>query len=139
MKVATQLKQIVERRAARSLFAGRGSKTQPLSLLEAVYFDRTDRAKAIIEVDPEQVSQQDPFAGLTPLHVAIFRQNVDIVRALVAHPRTDPSLADGFGRRAIDMCVYTSNDAIFRLVAERMYAPAHFALTTDARLVRPLR
>lgn len=121
MKVAHQFKQIADRRAARSLFEGRGARTQPLSLLQAVYFDRTERAKAIIEADPEQINQQDPFTGLSPLHVAIFRQNAEIVRALICHPRTDPSLADGFGRRAIDMCVYTRSEEMFLIVVGRTH------------------
>ena len=118
MKVAHQFKQIADRRTARSLFEGRGAKTQPLSLLQAVYFDRTERAKVIIEADPEQINQQDPFTGLTPLHIAIFRQNVELVRALISHPMTDPNLADGFGRRAIDMCVYTRSEEMFHFVLE---------------------
>lgn len=135
MKVATQLKQIAERRAARSLFSDRGAKTKPLSLLEAVYFDRTERAKAIIEADPEQVRQQDTFAGLTPLHVAIFRQNVEVVRALVAHPRTDLSLVDGFNRRPIDMCVYTRNEEIFGLVVKRTFRAELLRLGDDGTVV----
>ena len=121
MKVAHQFKQIAYRRAARSLFEGRGARTQPLSLLQAVYFDRTERAKAIIEADPGQVNQQDPFTGLTPLHVAIFRQNVEVVRALVAHPRTDINLRDGFNRRPIDMCVYTRDEEMFLIVVGRTH------------------
>lgn len=117
MKVAHQLKQIAERRAARSLFEGRGAKTEPLSLLEAVYFDRTELAKAIIEADPEQVRQQDPFAGLTPLHLAIFRQNAELVQLLAAHARTDISATDCFGRKPIDLCIYTLDDQIIRMIA----------------------
>ena len=86
-----------------------------------MYFDRTERAKAIIEADPGQVNQQDPFTGLTPLHVAIFRQNVEVVRALVAHPRTDINLRDGFNRRPIDMCVYTRDEEMFLIVVGRTH------------------
>jgi ankyrin repeat protein len=135
VKVAIQLKQIADRRAKRSIFSGRGAKTQPLSLIEAIYFDRTERAKAIIEADPDQVRQQEPFAGLTPLHVAIFRQNVEIVRVLVSHPRTDPNLIDGFNRRPIDMCVYTKNEEMFRLVKERTFRPALLRLDDDGTVV----
>jgi hypothetical protein len=135
VKVASQLKQIAEHRAARSLFSDRSAKTQPLSLLEAVYFDRTERAKAIIEADPDQVRQQDPFAGLTPLHVAIFRQNVEVVRALVAHPRADLNLTDGFSRRPIDMCVYTRNEEMFRLVVERTFRAELLTLGGDGSVV----
>lgn len=139
MKVAHQFKQIADRRAVRSLFEGRGAKTAPLSLLEAVYFDRTERAKAIIEADPGQINQQDPFAGLTPLHVAVFRQNVEIVRMLVAHPRSDLSLADSFNRRAIDMCAYTGNEEIFRLVAQRTFPALLLALNQNRGRVAPIQ
>lgn len=135
MKVASQLKHVVERRGAVFLLERRGTERQPLSLLEAVYFDNTKRAKAIIEADPSQINQQDPFAGLTPLHIAIFRQNIEIVRTLVSHPRTDPNIEDGFHRKPIDICVYTVDEEIYSLVVMRSFVAGVSALPKyEARL-----
>jgi ankyrin repeat protein len=98
-----------------------GSETANLPLIEAVYFDNFDRARAIVGNDPEQLNTQDPFAGLTPLHIAIFRQNADMVDLIASHPRTDMHLRDNFQRRPIDMCIYVSQQAIFDLIVRRTY------------------
>ncbi len=126
--------------ARRSLFPTTGSRHKRLPLLEAVYYNRTEQALAIIEADPAQINLQDPFAGLSPLHVAVFRQNLQIVVALTRHPITDIGLADRFGRKAIDMCLYTLNDDIFQAVAARTYQKALIQLDTDdGDKIRPLR
>ena len=111
-----------------SIFSGKGLGTAKLSLFEAVFFDRTKRALEIIEKDPEQINTVDPFAGLSTLHLAIFRQNSEVVSALCVHPVTKMDIEDRFGRKPIDMCVYTTNDAIFEAVLRRSYGAALYAL-----------
>ena len=106
---------------ARALFSDTGERTAKLSLFQEVFYDRTERALKIIETDPEQINLVDPFAGLTSLHVAIFRQNVDVVEAIAAHPVADLTIRDKFDRRPSDMCIYTRNDRIYSAVFERTY------------------
>lgn len=104
-----------------SLFSDRGQKTAKLSLFQAVFYDRTQEAIEIIASDSEQINLQEPFAALTALHIAIFRQNILVIRDLCLNPTTKIGLQDRFGRKAIDMCVYTHNDEIFQLVSERTF------------------
>lgn len=108
----------------RSLFSDAGERRAKLPLIEAVYFDRTTRAEAIIESDPAQINLQDPFAGLSALHIAVFRQNVVIVRKLTDHPVTDMNLADRFGRKPIDMCLYSTQAEIVEAITNRTYRAA---------------
>lgn len=107
-----------------SIFSDSGESTAKLKLIQAVFFDRTKSALEIIKTDPDQINEQDPFAGLTPLHIAIFRQNVAVVDALTLHPITKPSIEDRFGRKPIDMCIYTNIDEIFDAVLKRTYHSA---------------
>lgn len=123
----------------RPLFPDRGERTAKLTLLREVYFDRTESAEAIIASDPDQINLQDPFAGLSALHVAIFRQNVAIVRSLASHPVTDVHITDRFGRRPIDMCLYTRNPAIFDAVAARTFQAALLDLEAGSDRIVPLR
>lgn len=113
------------------LFPGSGAQTAKLSLFQAIFFERTDPALKIIETDPEQINLQEPFAALTSLHLAIFRQNVLVVQAICRHPITSIHLEDRFGRKPIDMCLYTRNDQIFSAVLERSYRKAILELETD--------
>lgn len=108
----------------RSVFSDAGERTAKLPLIEAVYFNRTQRAEAIIESDPAQINLQEPFAGLTALHIAVFRQNVVIVRKLTDHPVTDMTVQDQFGRKPIDMCLYSIQAEIVEAITNRTYRTA---------------
>ena len=77
-------------------------------LIRATYFNKTKTALELIENDPEQINRRDPYGGLTALHIAVFRQNEDIVRAVIQHPQHTSSIKDVFGRRAYDMLIYLS-------------------------------
>jgi hypothetical protein len=98
-----------------------GAKLSTYSLLRAVYMDKAKEAEAILKADAGQINLGDPFAGVTPLHVAIFRQNENVVKLLVEHPRCDVWQKDNFGRTPIDMLVYNSNRTIFEMVMKRAY------------------
>lgn len=99
----------------------RGARTQQLELFVEVFYNRTESALAIIENDPNQINVQEPFSNLTTLHLAVFRQNVRVVEAITRHPVTDIAIRDGFGRRAVDMCIYTSNNDIIEAIFARTY------------------
>lgn len=101
---------------------GSGVHLATYSLIRAVYNDRFAQARDILAVSPDQVNSQEPFAGLTALHIAIFRQNEDMVTLLANHPQCDIALKDNFGRTAADMLVYTANPAIFDTVMRRAYS-----------------
>ena len=118
---------------ARALFSDTGERTAKLSLFQEVFYDRTERALKIIETDPDQINLVDPFAGLTSLHVAIFRQNVDVVEAITAHPIADLEIRDKFERRPIDMCIYAQNDRIYSAVFERTFRAAILTLESDGK------
>lgn len=99
----------------------RGPGLAALSLFRAVYMDDAEEAARILGANPGQLNSQDPFAALTPLHVAILRQNERNVRLLTGHAQCDPFIEDNFGRRAVDMLAYTTNGAIFEMVMTRAY------------------
>ena len=128
-----------QRRARQSIFSGKGVNTAKLSLIEAVYFDRTDTAANIIRTDPDQINMPEPFAGLTALHIAVFRQNAIIVDLLTTHPVTDIHVKDRFGRSPIDMCIYTNNHAIFTAIMERTYQKPLLDLDNDGDTIVPLK
>lgn len=109
----------------------RGARTQQLELFVEVFYNRTESALAIIENDPNQINVQEPFSNLTTLHLAVFRQNVRVVEAITMHPITDIAIRDGFGRRAIDMCIYTSNEDIIEAVFSRTYQREDLMLEGD--------
>lgn len=85
-------------------------------LIRAVYNDRLDQARDILKASPEQINSQEPFAGLTALHIAIFRQNEEMVALLANHPSCDFTIKDNFQRTAADMLIYTQSTEIFNLV-----------------------
>lgn len=98
-----------------------GAMLSSYTLLRAIYMDKVAEAEAILKSNPEQINMGDPYASLTPLHVAIFRQNVEAVALLVNHSRCDVWRQDNFGRAPVDMLVYTANREIFDLVTNRSY------------------
>lgn len=69
-------------------FEGRGLDLKRYQLLLAVYYDRFEQAQAILETDPDQLNLQDPYGGLTALHIAIFRQNPTMVQLLLGQRET---------------------------------------------------
>lgn len=107
----------------------RGARTKKHSLFVEVFFNRTEPALAIIQNDSEQINIQEPFSELTTLHLAIFRQNARVVDALTAHPVTDFTIKDSFGRRAIDMCIYTTDENLIESVFKRTYQRADLLLS----------
>lgn len=115
-----QRKQNMKRRLG--YFEDSGSSTKKYPLLKAVYDDNNDLAEKIIATDPDQIKQQDPFGGLTALHIAIFRQNEFLVDLLARHPMCDLQIKDNFNRRAADMLDYTSNQRIFETVIDATYS-----------------
>ena len=70
-------------------FEDDGLNTSTYPLLHAVFHERVEKAERVIAADPNQLNSQDPFAGLTPLHIAIFRENRYFVNLIAKHPVTD--------------------------------------------------
>lgn len=112
-------------------FEDRGSDMKVFSLLLAVYNDRFEDAEAILKAEPAQLNSQDPYAGLTALHIAIFRQNPKIVQLLLTQEGIDVRIKDGFGRRPVDMLDYTANQDIFDMVMDATYPDAMLALEDE--------
>lgn len=113
-------------------FEDRGSDLKSFSLLLAVYNDQLDTATSILKADPAQLNIQDPYAGLTALHIAIFRQNPQMVRLLLDQTGIDVTIKDGFQRRPVDMLDYTVNQDIFDMVMDATYPDAMRALEDEA-------
>lgn len=113
-------------------FEERGTDLKAFSLLLAVYNDQFENAKAILKADPAQLNSQDPYAGLTALHIAIFRQNPKTIRLLLDQNEIDATIKDGFQRRPVDMLDYTINQAIFDMVMEVTYPDGMRALEDEA-------
>jgi len=102
-------------------FERSGDNTLTHQLIKAVYNENVDLAQKIVKADPDQINTQDPFAGLTPLHIAIFWGNRSLVSLIANHPVTDFNLKDNFERRVVDMLDYTIDQYIFKLIMDRTY------------------
>lgn len=102
-------------------FDDSGTDTKKLELISAAYYDRTEIALKLIDIDPDQINRQDPHSGLTAAHIAIFRQNKVLVTKLVEHPQTNWQLKDAFNRRPVDMLDYTVDEEIFQAVTRATY------------------
>lgn len=113
-----------------------GAQLATYSLIRAVYNDRITQARDILKANPEQINLQEPFAGLTALHIAIFRQNEEIVTLLAEHPRCDITLKDNFQRTAADMLVYTDKPAIFDIVMRRAYPELERVWSNETSAIR---
>lgn len=113
-------------------FEDSGTDKKKYSLISAAYHERTETAKELIKSDPDQIIRQDPHSGLTALHIAVFRQNIELVEILAKHPRTDLSLKDVFGRRVVDILEYTTNQELFTLVMDATYPDLMRDLEADA-------
>jgi len=100
-------------------------------LIRAVFNELVQESKIIIDESPEQLNTQDPFAGLTPLHIAIFKQNISLIRMIANHQTTNFKLKDNFGRIAADMLEYTADQEIFELVMDRTYPDLMNALESE--------
>jgi ankyrin repeat protein len=113
-------------------FENRGSDLKQYSLLLAAYHDEYDKAAAILKSGSDQLNVQDPYAGLTALHIAIFRQNPKIVSLLLEQDGIDIKIKDGFQRRPVDMLDYTVNQEIFEMVMDATYPDEMRALEDEA-------
>lgn len=113
-------------------FEDRGTDLKTYSLLLAVYYDEFEKAQALLKSDPGQLNLQDPYAGLTALHIAIFRQNQEIVSLLLDQDGIDVKIKDGFHRRPVDMLDYTVNQEIFEMVMDATYPDEMRALDDEA-------
>ncbi len=113
-------------------FEDRGADLKTYSLLLAVYYDEFEKAQALLKSDPGQLNLQDPYAGLTALHIAIFRQNPKIVSLLLEQNGIDVKIKDGFQRRPVDMLDYTINQEIFDMVMDATYPDEMRALEDEA-------
>ncbi|PWE55001.1 hypothetical protein DEM27_16220 [Metarhizobium album] len=122
MSLQPKLKQSVQASIFARFDPMGGGKLSAYSLLRAVYMDQVREAEAVLRASPEQINLGDPYANLTPLHVAIFRQNREIVALLVNHPRCDVWQKDNFGRTAVDMLVYTKEKQIFESIINKSYS-----------------
>ncbi|WP_025031645.1 ankyrin repeat domain-containing protein [Nitratireductor aquibiodomus] len=109
-----------------------GHRRASYSLLRAIYMDNIELAATILEADPRQLNRGDPYAGLTPLHIAIFRQSEDAVSLLLGFPDCDLWQADSFGRTPVDMLAYSASAAIFELVMRRAYPDQERAWDSEA-------
>lgn len=113
-------------------FRDSGENRKKYALITAVYYERVEIAKALVLSDPDQINVQDPHSGLTPLHIAIFRQNRELVQLLAPHRQCDPMIRDAFNRRAVDMLDYTSDQFIFETVMDAAYPDALRELQDEA-------
>jgi hypothetical protein len=113
-------------------FEDRGSDLKTYSLLLAVYYDEFEKAQVLLKSDPGQLNLQDPYAGLTALHIAIFRQNPKIVNLSLEQDGIDVKIKDSFQRRPVDMLDYTVNQEIFDMVMDASYPDEMRALEDEA-------
>jgi len=127
-------------------FEDDGPSTLTYPLLHAVFHERVEKAEQVIAADPNQLNSQDPFAGLTPLHIAIFRENRYLVNLIEKHPTTDFKLKDNFNRRAVDMLDYTADQTIFELIMDKTYPDlmralesAEYEIGLSSAIIKPFK
>ena len=113
-------------------FEDSGVDYKRYSLIRATYYEDNRRAQNLVETDPQQINRQDPYAGLTPLHIAVFRQNRFLVQVIGNHPETDFHIRDNFNRKAVDMLDYTSDQVIFELIMDKTYPDQMRSLEDEA-------
>ena len=113
-------------------FEDSGSDLKRYQLLLAVYYDRLDQAQAILKTDPDQLNIQDPYGGLTAIHIAVFRQNPKMVELLLKQRDIDLNITDNFNRRPVDMLDYTVNQSIFEMMMDACYPDEMRALEDEA-------
>jgi len=102
-------------------FNDRGRDLKAYSLIMAVYYENLQLTQSILKSEPDQINSQEPYADMSPIHVAIFRQNLEIVETLLKVPNIKLHQKDNFGREPIDMLDYTINQAIFESVLAATY------------------
>jgi hypothetical protein len=98
-----------------------GMKFLTYDLIGHIYYGRTKDAQATIVADPDQVAMPEAVTLLTPLHVAIFREDDEVIAQLLQHPKVDLHAQDKFGRTPLDMLHYSHDEDIHLLVLEAYY------------------
>ncbi|XP_036184381.1 transient receptor potential cation channel subfamily V member 5 isoform X2 [Myotis myotis] len=99
----------------------------------AALYDNLEAAMVLMEAAPELVYEStlcEPFVGQTALHVAIMNQNVNLVRALLAHGACVSARATGtafrlsphnhiyFGEHPLSFAACVGSEEIVRLLIE---------------------
>nr|XP_058153481.1 transient receptor potential cation channel subfamily V member 5 isoform X4 [Dasypus novemcinctus] len=99
----------------------------------AALYDNLEAAMVMMEAVPELVKEStlcEPFVGQTALHIAVMNQNVNLVRALLAHGASVSARATGmafrrsprnliyFGEHPLSFAACVGNEEIVRLLIE---------------------
>ncbi|XP_025710755.1 transient receptor potential cation channel subfamily V member 5 isoform X1 [Callorhinus ursinus] len=113
-------------------FRQRGALGETALHIAALY-DSLEAAMVLIEAAPELVKEPalcEPFVGQTALHIAIVNQNVNLVRALLAHGACVSARATGtafrrsprnliyFGEHPLSFAACVGSEEIVRLLIE---------------------
>ncbi|KAF3819433.1 hypothetical protein GH733_013583, partial [Mirounga leonina] len=113
-------------------FRQRGALGETALHIAALY-DSLEAALVLLEAAPELVKEPalcEPFVGQTALHIAIVNQNVNLVRALLAHGASVSARATGtafrrsprnliyFGEHPLSFAACVGSEEIVRLLIE---------------------
>ena len=76
---------------------------RPTQILEAVLSGKVEQIQAALVTNPSQLNTPYIDNGNTPLHVAVWNGNKDIVELLLAQPGIDVQVRNKANKTALDL------------------------------------
>ncbi|KAE8155613.1 ankyrin repeat-containing domain protein [Aspergillus tamarii] len=72
----------------------------------------------LIKHEHTDLNCQDRKDGVTPLMLSITYKNLELLKALLSDPRTDPNIVDHFGQSPLHLAVYRNSPQMIQLLLQ---------------------